>query len=207
MAALHSFIKSHLRYCPLVWANQSKGGKRWVWDLFTITTLFHRHTPSVSTAWQRSAVIEVYKALKGLSPKCMQCMLTLNKTNRNLRSDNKILPKCHTANFGLKSFAYQAGSLCNKLPNIFRICESLKDFETKIVIWSIDNDMWYIHFTLHFSIFSICWFNLFYVLYVLLSLLVFKSNFSIIVVFMLFLNLFYCYCWDNSTQWANVFCL
>ncbi len=49
-------------------------------------------------------------------------------TNHNLRSDNKILlPKCHTINVGLKSFAYQAGSLWNKLPNSFRTCESLKD--------------------------------------------------------------------------------
>ncbi len=121
------------------------------------------HKPSVSTAWQRSAVIEVYKALNGLSPKYMQCMFRLNmlnKNNHNLRSDYKILlPKCHTTNFGLKSFVYQAGSLWNKLSNSFRTCESLKDFKTKIVTWSID--MWYIHLSLYFSIFSICWFNLF----------------------------------------------
>ncbi len=122
----------------------------------------------------------VYKALNGLSPKYMQCMFTLNKNNHNLHSDNKIcLPKCHMTNFGLKSFAYQAGRLWNNLPKSFRTCESLKDFKTKIVTWSID--MWYIHFTVHFSMFSICWFNLFQVLYLLLSLLVFKSNFIIIV--------------------------
>ncbi len=27
MAALHSYIKCHLQYCPLVWANQSEGGQ------------------------------------------------------------------------------------------------------------------------------------------------------------------------------------
>ncbi len=83
------------------------------------------HIPPVSTACQRSAVIEVYMALNGLSPKYMQCMFTLNKTNHNLCSDNKILlPKCHTTYFGLKSFAYQAASLWNKLPNSFRIAPS-----------------------------------------------------------------------------------
>ncbi len=67
---------------------------------------------------------------------------TLNKTNHNLGSDSKdFLPKCHTTNFGLKSFAYQAVSLWNKLLKSFRTCESLKDFKTKIVNWSIDNDM------------------------------------------------------------------
>ncbi len=30
IAALHSFIKSHLQYCPLVWANQSKGGDKFL---------------------------------------------------------------------------------------------------------------------------------------------------------------------------------
>ncbi len=119
----HTFIKSHLQYCPLVWANQSKRGMssleklqerglRFVYNNYTtpyVNLLRKAHIPSVSTAWQRSAVIEVYKALNGLSPKYMQCMFTLNKTNHNLRSDNKIiLPKCHTTNFGLKSFAYQA---------------------------------------------------------------------------------------------------
>ncbi len=113
--------------------------------------------PSVWTAWQWSAVIEV---IEWSITQVMQSMFTLNKNNHNLCSDNNILlPKCHTTKFGLKSFAYQAGSLWNKLPNIFRTCESLKDVKTKIVTWSID--MWYIHFTLHFSIFSICWFNLF----------------------------------------------
>ncbi len=95
------------------------------------------------------------QGLDGLSPKYMQCMFTLNKNNHNLHSDNKILlPKCHTTNFGLESFAYQTGNLWNKLPYSFRTCESPKDFKTKIVTWSID--MWYIHFTLHFSMFSMC---------------------------------------------------
>ncbi len=75
----------------------------------------------VQFPWQRSAVIELYKAfLNCLSPNYMQYMFTLNKNNHNLCSDNKILlPKCHTTNFGLKSFAYQAGSLWNKLPNSY----------------------------------------------------------------------------------------
>ncbi len=61
------------------------------------------------------------------------------KKHHNLRSDNKILrPKCHTTNFCLKSFAYQAGSLWNKLPNNLRTYESLKDFKIEIVTWSID---------------------------------------------------------------------
>ncbi len=69
----------------------------------------------------------------------MQCMFTLNKNNHNLPSDNHIFfTKFHTTNVGLKSFAYQAGCLWNKLPDSFRTCESLKDFKTKIVTWSID---------------------------------------------------------------------
>ncbi len=167
MAALHSFIKSHLQYCPLVWTNQSKGemsflgklqerGLRFIYNNYCtpyVDLLRKAHIPSVSTVWLQSVVIEVYKALNGLSPKYMKCMFILNKTNHNLCSDNNILlPKCHTTNFGLKSFAYQAGSLWNKLPNSFRTYESLKDFKTKIFTWSID--MWYIHLTLHFSMFG-----------------------------------------------------
>ncbi len=82
MAALHSFIKSHLQYCPLVWANQSKRGMGsleklqergliFVYNNYTtpyVDLLRKAHIPSVYTAWQRSAVIEVYKALNGLSP-------------------------------------------------------------------------------------------------------------------------------------------
>ncbi len=116
-------------------------GLRFVCNNYTtpyVDLLRKAHIPLVSTAWQRSAVIEDYKALNGLSPKYMQCMFTLNKTNHNLRSDNKILlPKCHTTNFGLKSFAHQVGSLWNKLPNSFRTCESLRDFKTKIVTWHV----------------------------------------------------------------------
>ncbi len=39
--------------------------------------------------------------------------------------------------FGLKSFAYQVGSLRNKLSNSFRTCESLEDLKTKISTYSI----------------------------------------------------------------------
>ncbi len=100
MAALHSFIKSHLQYCALVWANQSKGGMssleklqgrglRFVYSNYTtpyVDLIRKAHIPSASIALQPSAAIEVYKALNGLSPKYMQCMFTLNKTIHNLRS-------------------------------------------------------------------------------------------------------------------------
>ncbi len=149
MPALHSFIKWHIQY-------RSKRGMsfleklqewslRFVYNNYTtpyVDLLRKAHIPSVSAAWQRSAVIEVYKVLNGLSPKYMQCMFTLNKTNHNLCSDNKILlPKYHTTKFGFKSFAYQAGSFWNTLSNSFKTWEWLTDFNTKILIWSID--MWY----------------------------------------------------------------
>ncbi len=120
MAALHSFIKSHLQYYPLVWAKQSKGetsslenGKGGVWDLFTKRVLEH---------------VNHWKILRQ---------------------------------------QFWLGQLT------------------------------YIHFTLHFSMFIICWFNLF----LNLILLYYYCCFN------LFLNLFYCYYRDNSTQWANTFCL
>ncbi len=53
---------------------------RFVYNNYTtpyVDRLRKAHIPSVSTAWQQSAVIEVYKTLNGLSPKYMQCMFTL----------------------------------------------------------------------------------------------------------------------------------
>ncbi len=74
-AALNSFIKSHLQYCPLVWTNQGKvggmssleklqvRGLKCIYNNYNtpyVDLLRKAHIPSVSTAWQRSAVIEVY---------------------------------------------------------------------------------------------------------------------------------------------------
>ncbi len=53
-----------------------------------VDILRQAHIHSVSTAWQPSAVIEVYKPLNSLSPKYIQCMFTLNKNNHNLHSYN-----------------------------------------------------------------------------------------------------------------------
>ncbi len=110
-----------LWYATLSLEKLQESGLKFVYNNYTtpyVDFLRKAHIPPVSPACQRSAVIEVYKALNGLSPKYMPYMFTLNKTNHNLRSNNKILlPKCHITNFGLKSFAYQAGSLWNKLPN------------------------------------------------------------------------------------------
>ncbi len=66
MAALHSFIKSHIQYCSLVCANQNKGGMRSIEKLQEsglrfdyndyntpyVDLLRKTHIPSVSTDWQ-----------------------------------------------------------------------------------------------------------------------------------------------------------
>lgn len=124
-------------------ANQSKADEfhiktaiHWSNVCFTITTPYM----DPSHYQFRSAVIEVYQAMNGLSSTYKQCMFTLNKTTTILSSssDNTILlPICHTTLFGLKSCAYKAGSVWNKLLNSFRTCESLKDFRTNISTWSI----------------------------------------------------------------------
>ncbi len=68
ITAFHSFVKSHLQYCPLVWANQSKGGMssleklqqrglRFVYNNYTtpyVDLLRKGHIPSVFTAMKCS---------------------------------------------------------------------------------------------------------------------------------------------------------
>ncbi len=150
MAALHSFIKSHLQYFRLVRSYQSKWGMSSIeklqemglgfvyndYNTSYVDLLRKACIPSVSTAWQQSAVIEVYNALNGLTPKYMKCIFTPNK--KNMHSDNKfLLRKCHTTNLSLKSFAYQAESLWTKLPNCFTTSELPTYFKTKIFTWSI----------------------------------------------------------------------
>ncbi len=111
-----------------------ESGLRFVYNNCTslyVDLLRKAHILSVSNMWHPSAVIEVYSVLNGLSSMYMQCMFTVNKNYYNLCSNNKILlPRCHTSNVCLKSFACQEGGLWNKLLNSFRTCELLKDFKT-----------------------------------------------------------------------------
>ncbi len=88
MAALHSFINFHLQYCPLVWANRSKGwmssleklqerGLRFVYNNCTtpyVDLLRKAHIPSVFTAWQRST-----RSFPCNRKKCTTCDYILNR--------------------------------------------------------------------------------------------------------------------------------
>ena len=151
MIAFCSFIRSHLQYSPLVWAHQSIGGVnrleklqerglRFVFNDFNNSyqeLLKKGKVPSVHTAWQRQAVIEVYKAVHGIAPVYIQTLFTIESHPYDLRNHMKVkLPKCRTVSFGLKSFVYQAGSLWNTLPDHIRSCESFKEFQTLVSKWT-----------------------------------------------------------------------
>lgn len=129
--ALHnSFIMSNLYYCPLVWhfcgrQNNSKLEKIQERSLRIMLNdrtssyeemLIMAGTSSVLTKRLTTLLYEVFKAVRGLSPKCISNLFDVKETDYDLRISLKLVqPKRRTTKYGLRSISYFGAKIWNDL--------------------------------------------------------------------------------------------
>ncbi len=147
MKVFNSFIRAHLNFCPLVWVNRNKTDlsrlekvqERALRLVFndkgsSYTDLLQRaRVPSVLVRWRRLLLIEVFKALNGVSPPYIQELFREKDVPYNLRSSKIVIqPRCKTTTHGISSLSYQGAKLWNNLPENVKGAPSVKEFKTLV---------------------------------------------------------------------------
>ena len=147
MKVFNSFIRAHLNFCPLVWVNRNKTDlsrlekvqERALRLVFndkgsSYTDLLQRaRVPSVLVRWKRLLLIEVFKALNGVSPPYIQELFREKDVPYNLRSSKIVIqPRCKTTTHGISSLSYQGAKLWNNLPENVKGAPSVKEFKTLV---------------------------------------------------------------------------
>ena len=83
---------------------------------------------------------EIYKVLKGISPKIMENIFEINEHSHNLRSG--ITFKSHnfrTVHYGQQSLSYLAPRIWNQVPNDIKNSTTVTIFKSKIKTWTPEN--------------------------------------------------------------------
>ena len=73
---------------------------------------------TVLTFRLKRMLIEVFKCVNNLGPKCMDGIFQIKDMPYSFRNSTKLVqPKCSTTNCGLRSFSYIGVKLWNELPD------------------------------------------------------------------------------------------
>ena len=143
---VHAYITSRLVYCNGLLYGLPKGLNNRLQSvlnaaarLVTMSGKYDSITPVLKELhWlpiqyriDYKIILQVFKALNGLSPKYLSQKLTF-KENRGLRSDNKNMlkvPKPRVKLYGNRAFSVAGPALWNALPDDLRLCNSLEPFK------------------------------------------------------------------------------
>ena len=148
MAIFRCFILSHFGYCNLVWhfcgvSNTAKLERlqyralKFVhqdWNSSYEDLLERSQLPTLELARTRSILLEVYKAVKHISPSFMWNLFTPKESRYNLRNKNQLCINHSRTKGGMNSLSIYGAKLWNQLPDNFKNCE-LQDFKAKLASW------------------------------------------------------------------------
>ncbi len=91
---------------------------------------------SLIMARLRSIVTEVYKAINGMLPECLQYLFVIKANGHDLRDNNKMkLYKFKTMSYGKHSIKYTAGILWNSINVDIKNTDNVNVFKRKIRNW------------------------------------------------------------------------
>ena len=150
---MKTFILSQFNYCPLVWMFCSKEVNNRINHIHErALRIAYRDTGSTFqellkrdgsvTIHHRNLqilVTEIFKFLKGISPKIMEQVFKVSERNYNLRTDVSFTTNnVRTMNYGQKSITYLAPRIWNLVPVDIKESETGVIFKRKIKRWVPD---------------------------------------------------------------------
>ena len=150
----NSFVASNFSYCPLVWhfcgvSNSNKMAKiqerclRIVYKDYDSSydrLLEMASTTSLVISRLRILLLEVYKSIHHLNPKCMSGLFEVKHTNYSLRNPVKLVqPMKRTSTYGLRSVSYTGAKLWNDLSPLLSNDVEIEDFKSLMTILSTED--------------------------------------------------------------------
>ena len=147
MTIFRTFIASNLEYCKSIWHFCSKADTRKIEKIqerglrivFQDTSSGYEYLLDKSglktqeESRLQSILIEVYKALNGLSPLYVSNLFKEKHSNYDLVRKNQLTLVHHrTKAYGLQTFSHQGARMWNALPNSFKDIEQITVFKNSI---------------------------------------------------------------------------
>ena len=147
---VNAHVISHFLYCPLIWMFCNKGNKLKIDKVHkrSLKTILQQGNLNLSellylneslTIHQKHIqflMIEVYKALKNISPDLLLDIFKPKLHPYNFRNNGLLtLPKTKSVTFGTNALLFRASLIWNKLPNEYKCASNLSIFKTKIKKW------------------------------------------------------------------------
>ena len=141
----HAFIEANFNFCPLIWMNRNKTDMRRIENLQKRALrlvyneklsfdelLMKAKTYSLHVRWKRQLVVEVYKAIKGLTPSYISDLYQQKTSNYNLRSVGIQQPQFNTMTHGFHSLRQEGTRLWESLPIAYKQAKDLQTFKTLV---------------------------------------------------------------------------
>ena len=150
----NSFVTCNFNYCPLVWhfcgvSSSNKMEKiqerclRIVYKDYDSSydrLLEMANTTSLVISRLRILLLEVYKSIHHLNPKCISGLFELKPTKYSLRNPVKLVqPMKRTSTYGLRSVSYTGAKLWNDLSPLLSNDVGIEDFKSLMTILSTDH--------------------------------------------------------------------
>ena len=151
LTIFHSFILSNFNFCPLAWYFCSKRNSqklekiqerslRFIYNDKESTyeqLMMKAQVSSLEVKRMRNMAIETFNILYGLSPACLNDLVSFKESNYNFRYKNILnIPKVRTTAFGKNSVRYAAAILWNRLPEHIRSMSNFNQFKNVILMWN-----------------------------------------------------------------------
>ena len=145
----NSFMASNFNYCPLVWhfcgaTNSNKIEKIHERYLRTIykdyESSYHRllgmaNTTTLVISRLRILILEVFKSIRQLNPKCINDLFEVKSLGYSLRNHVKVVqPKRRTTTYGLRTVSYTGANLWNDLFPLLCDVEEIDVFKSSLAI-------------------------------------------------------------------------
>ena len=150
----NSFVASNFNYCALVWhfcgvSNSNKMEKiqerclRIVYKDYDSSyerLLEMANTTSLVISRLRILLLEAYKSIHHLNPKCISGLFEVKPTKYSLRNPVKLVqPIKRTSTYGLRSVSYTGAKLWNDLSPLLSNDVGIQDFKSLLTFLSTDH--------------------------------------------------------------------
>ena len=102
-------------------------------------------------------MIEVFKIINGYAPPIMDNFFIFRENTHNLRNFQIILNENKkTVRYGSETISYRTPLLWANLPEEYKLANSLKEFKSKIKLWTCDTCMSVGYTDFSFKIYVLC---------------------------------------------------
>ena len=139
-----SYVMSYFTYCSATWNNCNVSDKQKLerLNVRALRRVYNKRVPlhgdddygfTLPNRHLQDIAILIFKAVNGMLPKYISDLFVVRNNVKCLRgTNNLVVPRKKTSNFGLKSTTFISAKVWNSLPDKLRTTKILKKFKKTV---------------------------------------------------------------------------